>query len=148
MIWGLLAIVTAAAFTGAAVYINVAEQPARLQLPTGPLLIQWKPSYKRGFVMQSSLAIVGGVLGLLAWWSTGHWAWLFGAIVLVANWPYTLIAVMPLNLRLMSTKPEAADESTRRGLERWARLHAVRSVLGAVSVTLYVSAAARLGSSP
>jgi hypothetical protein len=148
MIWGLLAIVIAAAFTGAAVYINVAEQPARLQLPTGPLLVQWKPSYKRGFAMQSSLAIVGGVLGVVAWWNTGHWAWLAGAIVLVANWPYTLLAIMPLNMRLMSTEPDDADESTRRGLERWARLHAVRSALGVASVALYVSAGAGLGPSP
>jgi hypothetical protein len=147
MIWGLLAIATAAAFTGAAVYINVAEQPARLQLPIGPLLMQWKPSYKRGFAMQSSLAIVGGLLGAVAWWSTGQWAWLAGAIVLVANWPFTLLAIMPLNLRLMSIEPDAADESTRRGLEHWGRLHAVRSVLGAVSVALFVFAAAGLGPS-
>jgi len=143
MIWGLLAIATAAAFAGAAIYINVAEHPARLHLPPSPLLTQWKPSYKRGFAMQSSLAIVGGVLGGLAWWHTGHWAWLAGAIVLVANWPYTLIAIMPLNLRLMATEPDHADESTRKGLERWARLHAVRSALGIVSVALYVLAEAQ-----
>lgn len=143
MIWGLLAIATAAAFAGAAIYINVAEHPARLHLPTSPLLTQWKPSYKRGFAMQSSLAIVGGVLGGLAWWHSGHWAWLAGAIVLVANWPYTLIAIMPLNLRLMAIEPDHADESTRKDLERWAGLHAVRSALGTVSAALYVLAQAQ-----
>ena len=47
--------------------------------------------------MQASLAVVGFVLGALTWWTTGNFAWLLGAIVLVANWPYTLLVIMPTN---------------------------------------------------
>jgi len=143
MIWGLLALMIAAVFAGAAIYINVAEHPARLGLPVGALLTQWKPSYARGFAMQATLAVLGGVLGALAWWETRDGLWLAGAVVLVSNWPYTLLGIMPTNRRLIATAPDSADAATRTLLERWGRLHALRSALGAIATVLFLVAALR-----
>jgi hypothetical protein len=138
MIAGQFALIVAAIFTGAAIYINVAEQPARLKLDDRALLAEWKPAYVRGFAMQASIAVFGFLLGLLAWWQTGDWRWLLGAIVLVANWPYTLLAILPTNKRLMATPLDQAGPESRKLIETWAGLHAVRTVLGALATAIFL----------
>jgi hypothetical protein len=143
MFAGQLALTIAAVFSGAALYVSVAEQPARLTLNDRALLTEWKPAYKRGFAMQAPLAIVGCVLGVLAWWQTGHWVWLLGAVVLIANWPYTLLVIMPTNRKLMDTEPENAGPETRGLIETWATLHAGRTALGAAATLIYLWASVR-----
>ena len=68
---GLLALVTSSIFFGAAFYVSVVEQPARLGLDECAALAQWGPAYRRGFAMQAPLAMISGLFGLLAWWTTG-----------------------------------------------------------------------------
>jgi len=136
--FGDFALVVAALFTGAAIYVSWAEQPARLELDNPAMLAEWKPSYARGKIMQASLALIGFILGTLEWLVTGQWLWLAGALALVANWPFTLFVIMPVNKRLEATPHESADEETRALIERWGTLHGVRSALGALSVGLFL----------
>jgi Domain of unknown function (DUF1772) len=146
MLTGLAALVVAALFTGAAVYINVAEQPARLGLDDRAMLAEWKPSYKRGLTMQASLAVIGFLIGAAAWWQLGGWQWLAGAVLLVANWPFTLLAIMPTNNRLMEMAPSSAGPDSRALIVTWGKLHAVRGLLGALATIMFVWAALRAAS--
>ena len=130
MFAGDLALAAAALFAGAAFYIGFAEQPARLNLDDRALLIEWELAYKRGFAMQAPLAIVGFIFGAIAWWLSGRLAFLIGAFVLVANWPWTMLAIVPINRMLMTTALEAAGHESRSLILKWNRLHAVRTVLG------------------
>jgi len=141
MLLGHLAIVVAALFAGAAVYVNVAEQPARLALPDAAMLIQWQRSYVNAAKMQAGLALLGSVLGLAAFWTSGAWLWVLGALVLLSAWPFTLIVIKPVNDALDATESAAASTETRRLVERWGSLHAGRSAIGLAATLIYLLAA-------
>jgi hypothetical protein len=51
-------------------------------------------------MMQASLVIVGGVLGLVAYFSSVDWRGVLGALVLLAYRPYTIFVIMPTNRHL------------------------------------------------
>jgi hypothetical protein len=133
MVTGLLALMAAAIFFGAAFYVGVAEHPARLTLDDRALLAEWKPSYKRGTAMQAPLAILGFALAMIAWWQSQHPGFLIGAIAMIAPWPWTLFAIKPTNDALLATDPERAGPQSRALLVRWGALHAVRTALGALA---------------
>jgi hypothetical protein len=142
MIAGLLALTFAAAFAGAAIFVNVAEQPARLSLDDGAALAEWQRSYNHAAPMQAGLALVSALLGFVVAWQTRDWRWLAGAILILANWPYTLLVIKPINNRLHAIAPADADAQTRAMIVSWGRLHGGRSALGTAATLLFLWALA------
>jgi Domain of unknown function (DUF1772) len=142
MLAGQIALIVAAAFASAAFYINLAEHPARMMLPAKAAVRQWAPSYKAGFAMQATLAIVGGLSALVQWYIGGGMLWLSGALLLLANWPFTLLVIMPTNRRLLDS--EALPEADVKDLlQRWNQLHSVRTGLGTGSAAAMLLASLR-----
>jgi hypothetical protein len=137
MMIGLLALMAAAIFFGAAFYVNVVEQAAHLQLDDRALLSEWKPSYKRGAAMQAPLAVIGFVLGPIAWWQTSRAAFLVGAVAMIAPWPWTSIAIKPVNDALMASNVEMANAQSRSLIVKWGGLHATRTVFGAIATIAF-----------
>jgi hypothetical protein len=141
---GLAALILAAAFTGAAFYITIAEHPARMLLRVEQAVAQWARSYAQAAVMQASLAAVGGICAVAAWWLGKDALFLAGGLLLFANWPWTLLVMKPVNdsLNALSGNHSSAVE-TLPLLNRWARLHGVRDGLGLVATLLIAAACLR-----
>lgn len=140
MILTSLGLATAAAFAGAALYVNWSEQPARLGLDDVSLLKAWKPSYAKGLEMQATLALVSGLLGLAACYFESRPAACVGGVLMLANWPYTLLAIAPTNRALGATPDQDAGPRSRALILRWGKLHAVRSMLGVAAACAFVIA--------
>jgi anthrone oxygenase-like protein len=131
-----IATLTAALFAGAAIYINVAEHPARMEIDTRSAAVQWAPSYRRATWMQAPLAIVSFLAGVGAWLLGGGVLWLVAALFIGAVVPITFIVVMPTNRQLLAPGRELDTLETRELLDRWGRQHAIRSVASGVATLL------------
>jgi len=127
-----------ALFTGAAVYVTLVEHPARLRCSTEIAVAQWRPSYKRGTVMQASLAIVGTVLSIAAWLDGAGVVWLAAGLLLGSVVPFTLIVIAPTNHRLKDRDLDMSSDLARQLLRRWGHLHAVRSALSLIALLLMI----------
>jgi uncharacterized membrane protein len=140
MLLELLATSAAGIFAGAAVYISVVQQPALVQLGTPTATRFFGPMYDRAAPLQASLALLGSLAGLAAWWFDARWLWLLGALLLGFVVPFTLIVIAPVNDQLRnpaldSQSPQAADL-----LRRWSRLHALRTVTSCLAFVTFLFA--------
>jgi hypothetical protein len=126
MLTGQLALLASAAFAGAAVYVSLVQQPARLELDDQALLKEWRPAYKRGTLMRAPLARAWPCRAA----ATGGVGWIAGGLLMLCNWPFTFIAIMSTNRSLMAIEIDAAGPRSRSLGERWGFLHAGRSALG------------------
>jgi hypothetical protein len=134
----IIATLAAGLFAGAAIYINVAEHPARMECGTPLAVTEFGPSYRRAALMQAGLAVIGSVAGATAWWLEARRAWLIGAVVLFLVIPFTVLVIMPTNRRLMDPALDKASAEAHGLLARWGRLHAIRSIAGAISFLVFL----------
>jgi hypothetical protein len=88
--------------------------------------------------MQVSLALVGLLSSISAWLSGATVWWLTGGILLAAVMPFTVLVILPTNKQLLAAPPDRPLVETERLLVRWGRLHAVRSVLSATALLLFL----------
>jgi uncharacterized membrane protein len=142
MLLGILSAVTAGLFTGAAAYVTLVEHPARLSCGTSIAVTQWRPSYRRATVMQASLAASALVLSFATWWTSGRATWLVGGIMIGVVIPFTLLVMVPTNRRLADTSLDTSSSEAAALLQRWGRLHAVRTLCSAAAFTILLIALA------
>lgn len=133
MTFGFLATLCAGTFTGAAAYVNAVEHPARMSCGVAAALAEWRPSYKRATLMQAPLAIVGSLSAIGAAVTESRKGWLLVAATLGSVVPLTLVVIAPTNAKLLDPTVEGDLSQARALLERWNRLHALRTLAGAAA---------------
>ena len=138
MAWEVIAVLASGLFAGAAVYINLVEHPARVHCGTELAVAEFGPSYHRATYLQASLAVTGLVAGAGAWISGSGLGWLVGGVVFGSVIPFTLLVIFPTNKRLLDPALDRRSQLASDLLNRWARLHAVRSVLSVGAFVLFV----------
>jgi hypothetical protein len=137
MLAGNLALVFAAAFTGAALYLNLVEQPARLALDDRALLSEWRPSDRRGFVLLAILALIAAIMALAAYFDSNDVRWLVGALIQIISWPYTFFAIVPITNRILASS--GAEAAPARELVRsWGYLEIGQTAIGVVACLVFL----------
>lgn len=133
-----VAVLACGLFAGAALYVNLVEHPARVECGVELAATEFPPSYRRGTIMQVTLAVVSLLSSIAAWLAGATFWWVVAGILQVSVIPLTLIVILPTNKRLLSPTLDRRSAQTERLLVRWGRLHAVRSVLSGFALLLFL----------
>ena len=135
---GSLALALAAAFFGAALYVNLVEQPARLALDDEVILNEWTPSDRRGVALILGLSLLSAALGLVAYFASQEDVrWAIGALIVILVWPYTFFAMAPLNNQILTLAPH--DVGAARALVRqWGLLEYGQTAIGLAASVVYL----------
>ena len=134
-----LAVLGAGLFVGGAVYISVVEHPARMKAGVKVALAEFRTSYRRAAPWQATCAAVSLIAGVFAALLTSTPAWALGGLLVGAVIPLTLVVIMPINRQLLDTNVTLSDHDATALLEKWGRLHGVRSILGAAGLLVFLS---------
>jgi hypothetical protein len=127
---GLLAFAAASAFLGAALYINIVEQPARFTLDTRSMVREWVTSNRRGFLLLSVLTISSAILAYVEFGFTGDVRWIIGGTVILASWPYVYFVVVPVNILLCEVPADAPRSPARELVSEWGLLEWGQTAIG------------------
>jgi hypothetical protein len=131
---GLYAFAAAAAFLGAAVYIGLVEQPARLALGGRAMIKEWAQSNHRGTVMMSALVVVSAILGFIQFKTDGDVRWIIGGVIILASWPYANFVMVPVNIWLCAVPLARPVSPVRKLMRDWGLLEWGQALIGFAAV--------------
>jgi hypothetical protein len=127
---GLCAFAAAASFLGAAIYVGLVEQPARLKLSGAAMLREWTLSNRRGTFLLSVMAVVSAVLAYIQFRANGDVRWLIGGAIILTSWPYAYFVMMPVNVWLAAIPPERPISAARQLMRDWGLLEWGHALIG------------------
>ncbi len=137
MISGSIALAFAAAFAGAAVYVNWVEQPARMGLDEEALLSEWAPSDSRGVALLAAFALAAAIAGFIAYFESDDVRWVFGALIIIATWPYAFFVMAPLNNQILSLRGQDVGAATAL-VRQWGLIESGFAAIGVIAVAVFL----------
>jgi hypothetical protein len=112
-------------FFGVVLCISLVQHPAAIETGSDFAARFFTPMYGRAAILQTSLASVGCVAAIAAWFTDSARLWLAAALLLGSAVPFSLIVVKPVNDALLHGGDRSASELVallvRWGYLRWAR---------------------------
>ncbi len=133
-----VAVLACGLFTGAALYVSLVEHPARMECGVELATAQFPPSYRRGTIMQVTLAAVCLLSSIAAWLAGATFWWVVAGVLQVLVIPFTLMVILPTNKQLLNPALDRRSAQAGQLLARWGRLHVVRSVLSGLALCLFL----------
>jgi hypothetical protein len=132
------AVLACGLFAGAAIYVSLVEHPARMKCGVEIAAAEFPPSYRRGTIMQVTLAAVCLLSSVAAWLAGATFWWVVAGVLQVSVIPFTLIVILPTNKQLLNPALDRRSAQTERLLARWGVLHAVRSLVSGLALLLFM----------
>lgn len=133
----LIAFSTACAFCGAALYINIVEQPSRLVLDARAMVREWLPSNRRGFFLLAAFASVSAFAGYVEFLRIGDVRLLIGASIVLASCPYAFFVMTPVNILLYIARHNAPASAARDLMRDWGVLEWGQTVIGLAAALMF-----------
>eukprot|EP01089_Gocevia_fonbrunei_P018634 TRINITY_DN6356_c0_g4_i2.p1 TRINITY_DN6356_c0_g4~~TRINITY_DN6356_c0_g4_i2.p1 ORF type:complete len:154 (-),score=18.35 TRINITY_DN6356_c0_g4_i2:119-580(-) len=129
------AIVCSGLFAGAAMIISAAEHPSRYGIGDAAFK-QFQISYPRAAKVQASLALIGGLSGIVAYRCNKDIKWLVGGLLFTSVVPFTLVCILPTNKQLLASS--TANPQTIGLLQKWGWFHLVRTTVSLTSFIIFI----------
>lgn len=134
----LYSIFTCAIFAGSAIYINLAEHPARMECGTKAATTQFINCYRKSALVQSSLVFLCPVFSFLAWLGGASGWWLAAGLMMGAIVPFTFMFISPINRELLNPDLDKDSAHAKSLLIEWGKLHSVRSAISLVAFIIFL----------
>ncbi len=141
---GLYAFAIAAAFLGAAIYIGLVEQPARLKLGARAMVREWVMSDHRGTILLTTLSLVSATLAFIQFRISGDVRWILGGLAILMSWPYEYYVLVPVSIWLHAVPPEKGAAPARTLMRDWGLLEWGYALIGLVACCAFAWALVQL----
>ena len=114
-------------FAGGAMMELLVEHPARVSADIATAIDQMQGVLKRADPFMPALAMGGLIAGVTAGYLDGNLLGMIGGILTGLNIVLTLIAILPVNKKLLAYDSGVSPGDLKREMRRWGYLHAVRT---------------------